>query len=152
MERLYDEELDEETILDTLESIESAIEIKAENYAKIIREFEGNINALKDEENRLKVKRQRLERSIDWLKSNLFQSMKLTGKTKFKTDLFSFNIAKNGGKAPVVITATRTEEIPTEFVVAKVEPNKDAIREALENGQMLDFAHLGERGESLRIK
>ena len=35
---LFDEDVDEQVINDTLESIEGAIEMKADNYAKIIRE------------------------------------------------------------------------------------------------------------------
>ena len=38
---LYDEDADEEMILDTLESIEGEIEDKADGYAKIIRELEA---------------------------------------------------------------------------------------------------------------
>ncbi|MBO1683294.1 siphovirus Gp157 family protein, partial [[Clostridium] scindens] len=37
MNLLYDGETDEQTILDTLESIEGEIEDKADNYAKIIK-------------------------------------------------------------------------------------------------------------------
>ena len=35
---LYDEDVDEQMILDTLESIEGEIEDKADGYAKIIKE------------------------------------------------------------------------------------------------------------------
>ena len=37
---LYDEDADEQMILDTLEAIEGEIEDKADNYAKIIKELE----------------------------------------------------------------------------------------------------------------
>jgi len=147
MELLYSD-ADEETVMDTLESLEDAIEYKADNYAKIIREIEGNINTLKDEETRLKNKRQALERNIERLKDNLYNSMKATGKTKFKTDLFSFNIAKNGGKAPVVIGG----EVPDSYCVVTMTPDKKLIRGLLEQGVELPFATLGERGESLRIR
>ena len=36
---LYDEEIDEQMVLDTLESIEGDIEDKADGYAKIIKEL-----------------------------------------------------------------------------------------------------------------
>ena len=46
---LYDEDVDEQMILDTLESIEGEIEEKADGYAKIIRELEAMRDARKEE-------------------------------------------------------------------------------------------------------
>ena len=40
-------EIDEETMQDTLESIECEIEVKAENYAKVIRNLESDMESLK---------------------------------------------------------------------------------------------------------
>ena len=50
---LYDEDVDEQAILDTLESIEGDIEDKADGYAKIIKELEMQSNARKMEAKRL---------------------------------------------------------------------------------------------------
>ena len=74
--------------------------------------------------------------------------MKATGKTKFATDLFSFNIAKNGGKQTLTIDG----EVPQEYTKTIVENDTEKIRQVLEAGQELPFAHLEPRGESLRIK
>ena len=143
---LYDEDADEEMILDTLESIEGEIEDKADNYAKIIKELEAKQNARKEEAKRLTESAKVFENRVKALKSNLFNSMKATGKTKFATDLFSFNIAKNGGKQTLTIDG----EVPEEYT--KTITDTDKIRQALEKGEKLTFAHLEPRGESLRIK
>ena len=45
---LYQDDIDEQMVLDTLESIEGDIEDKAENYAKIIRELESKQNVRKE--------------------------------------------------------------------------------------------------------
>ena len=74
--------------------------------------------------------------------------MKETGKTKFNTELFAFNICKNGGKQALTIDG----EVPEEFTKIVVENDTDKIREVLESGENLPFAHLEPRGESLRIK
>jgi hypothetical protein len=74
-----------------------------------------------------------------------------TGKRKFKTDLFSFSIQKNGGKAPVILDIKDTSELPDELVRIKEEPDMEAIRNMLDKGEC-KFAHYGERGEGLRIK
>ncbi len=100
---LYDEEIDEQMILDTLEGIEGEIEDKADGYAKIIKELEAKKNARKEEAKRLTESAKVFENRVNTLKSNLFNAMKQTGKTKFATDLFSFNIAKNGGKQPLTM-------------------------------------------------
>lgn len=145
---LYDEDADEEMILDTLEAIEGEIEDKANNYAKIIKELEAKQNARKEEAKRLTESAKVFENRVKALKSNLFNLMKATGKTKFATDLFSFNIAKNGGKQTLTIDG----EVPEEYTKTITENDTDKIRQALEKGEKLTFAHFEPRGESLRIK
>lgn len=145
---LYDEDADEQMILDTLEAIEGEIEDKADNYAKIIKELEAKQNARKEEAKRLTESAKVFENRVKALKSNLFNSMKATGKTKFATDLFSFNIAKNGGKQTLTIDG----EVPEEYTKTITENDTDKIRQALEKGEKLTFAHFEPRGESLRIK
>ena len=46
---IYDEDVDEQMILDTLEGIEGEIEDKADGYAKIIKELETRRDARKAE-------------------------------------------------------------------------------------------------------
>lgn len=145
---LYDEDVDEQMILDTLESIEGEIEDKADNYAKIIKELEAKANARKEEAKRLTSTAKTFENRAKTLKSNLFNAMKETGKTKFATNLFSFNIAKNGGKRSLTIDG----EVPEEYTKTVIENDTDKIRQVLESGENLPFAHLEPRGESLKIK
>lgn len=145
---LYDEDADEQMILDTLEAIEGEIEDKADNYAKIIKELEAKQNARKEEAKRLTDSAKLFENRVKALKSNLFNSMKTIGKTKFATNLFSFNIAKNGGKQTLTIDG----EVPEEYTKTVIENDTDKIRADLEAGKELTFAHLEARGESLRIK
>lgn len=139
-------EVDAETLQDTLEGLDGEIEIKADGYAKVIRELQGQASILKAEIDRLSLRKSSIDKSIDTMENSLEMAMRATGKTKFKTDLFSFNIAKNGGKQSMEIVGI----VPDEF--CKLEPDKDYIRIALERGEKLGFAKLNERGESLRIK
>lgn len=148
---LEDPEIEEQVVLDTLEGIDYELEIKAENYAKIMKELEGNVEVIKLEMNRLAGKKNKLESNIKKLKDNLQEAMVATGKTKFKTDLFSFNIQKNGGTAPVIMDVD-TSELPDELVIYTEKPNLKAIAEAIKNDPECKYAHFGERGESLRIK
>lgn len=145
---LYDEDIDEQMVLDTLESIEGEIEDKADGYAKIIKELEAKKNARKEEAKRLTDSAKVFENRVNTLKQNLYNSMKTTGKTKFATNLFTFSIATNGGKQALSIDG----EVPQEYTKTVIENDTDKIRQALENGENLFFAHLEPRGESLRIK
>jgi len=151
-EMLEDPEVDAQVIIDTMEALDGEIEIKADNYAKLIRNLEGSLVAVTNEQERLAARKNLLNSGIKRLKDDLKESMVATGKTKFKTDLFSFGIQKNGGKAPVILDVKDTSELPDELVRIKEEPDMDAIRKLIEDHGSCKYAHLGERGESLRIK
>lgn len=147
---LYDGETDEQTILDTLESIDAEIEEKADNYAKIIQDMKSSIEILKAEEERLKARRKRLEAREDLLKTQLEENMRFIGKTSFKTALFSFNIQSNGGLQPLEIGMI--SDIPMRFLVQQEPvPDNKKIREYLKEHEV-EWARLLPRGESLRIR
>lgn len=148
---LESDEYDEQTLADTLEAIEGAYEYKLESYAKIIKNIEADITAIKGEVTRLTDKRKTLENRVDRLKSTMFESMKTTGKTKVKGDIFTVVIQKNGGKAPVIVDVT-TADLPDELVRITEAPDIEAIRDYLDKVGESELAHYGERGESLRIK
>ena len=146
-----DPDIDEQAFLDTLDGIEGAIEVKAENYAKIMRQLEADAAACDAESKRLKNKSKTIENNIKRMKQALQYAMQATGKTKFKTALFSFGIQKNS--ASVVMDEQYIENIPERFLVRKdPEINRKAIRDAINAGEDLTgLAHL-ESTESLRIR
>ena len=144
------EDGNDENLEAILKTINDEIEIKAENYAKVMRNMDGDIAAIDSEIERLQNKKKVLQNGIDRMKQSLYNSMKEIGKEKFKTELFSFTIAKNGGKTPVVIEDEG--QVPMEYQVASYSVDKNKIREELESGKELSFAKLGQKGESLRIR
>ena len=139
-------EMDEEMLRSTLEGIDCEIELKADGYAKIIKELEGNILTIETEVKRLGVKKSVLETNIDRMKKNLTNAMTESGKTKFKTDLFNFSIQNNQPK--LIISG----KVPKKYLI-KQEPkvNNSEIKELLKSGEKLCFAHL-ETSRSLRIR
>lgn len=145
---LYEEEIDEQCILDTLESIEGEIEDKADSYAIIIKELLADAEACKQEKLRLETRQKSFENRAKLLKIKLEEVMKETGKTDFKTSLFNFKIQKNGGLEPLWTTED-LRLIPWDFL--KKEPDNTKIRELLQT-QEVSWAKLQERGESLRIR
>ena len=150
-EMMYDPDIDEQTILDTMEGLWGEIQEKADNYAKIITGMKKDIETLKEEEARLFSRRKHLEERSRWLKDNLEANMRQIGKTKFKTALFSFNIQKNGGVEPLVIDGA-IDDIPGRYLIPQPPiPDNEAIRALLAEKQV-EWAHLEPRGESLRIR
>jgi len=147
MDMLENGDYDDQTILDTLEGLTGEIEIKADSYAKIIRMLTGQVDMFKAEEERLNARRKTLENNINHLKRNLEKCMIATGNTKFKTELFSFNIQKN---APSLVIDD-PGMIPNEYLIPQEpEVDKKAIKELLKK-QALPFAHL-EYSRSIRIR
>lgn len=155
LQSMLEDTVDDQVLLDTLEGVQGEYEIKLESYCKIIKNLEADIDALKNEAKRLTDKRKLLENNIDRLKKAMFDSMKATGTTKVKGQLFSVSIQKNGGKTPVNYDKNDkyiTDHLPNNLVIVTETPALDAIRELLEAGKVVEGFSLGERGESLRIK
>ena len=145
---------DDEAFINTLESIEGEIEDKADNYAKLIKEFEAEAEKFDKESKRLTDKRDAIKNKVSRMKRSLEQAMIVTGKTKFKTDLFSFSIQKN---APSVVLSfdekdkEKIDTLPDKFVKVTKTVNKTAIKDAINAGTIFSFAHL-EQSESIRIR
>lgn len=148
-EMLLDPEIPEEAVMDTIEMIEADMDIKADSYAKIMKSMDGDVDKIDKEIKRLQERKASITSRKNWLKSSLENMMRTTGRTKFKTALFSFNIQKNGGNVPVILSP----EIPVPDEWLKPgDPDTTKIRKHLEAGGELPFAMLGDRGESLRIR
>lgn len=143
----------DEDLEEALEQINDQLEAKADGYARVIKNMEAQAEMFKAEEKRLAENRKRIEEGVERLKKNLFTAMKETGKLRFNTDLFSFKITKNGGKAPIVLDVPE-EDLPDDLVKVTVtrKADKDAIAKYIEETGDETYAHVGERGERLSIK
>lgn len=95
LEMAEDEAIDQDTLMDTMEAIGGELEDKADGYAKIISQLAGDAESIKKQIERLTAMKDRIEGNITAMKKSLEAAMIATGKKKFKTQLFSFNIQKN---------------------------------------------------------
>ncbi|NJL98656.1 MAG: siphovirus Gp157 family protein [Synechococcaceae cyanobacterium SM2_3_2] len=136
-----------------LDSFTYLRETKIEAYCHIINKLNARAQWRRDEAQRLRSRADIDQDQSDWLKGKLHTYFESHGIKTLETDRYKVTLAKNGGKAPLVITAD-TSDLPDDYTQTEllVKPDKEAIREALEQGQELPFAHLGERGSSIRIK
>lgn len=144
---LKDMDIEEGDLNSALENIDDEIETKADNIAKVLRDFDGDIEALKSEEERLAKKRKAIENRQKQLKGYLQNAMLVLDKRKFKTDLFSFNIQKNAPSLKILDES----KIPEDYYKIEKKLNKNDLKEAVKNGLFEDAAELVQT-ESLRIR
>ena len=147
---IYNMDIDEETKLDTIEALglDEKIEVKLENYAKLIRNLEADNTAYKTEEEHLKKKRETNTKKIDWLKHNAQTAMEAIGVTKIKGELFTLSVQNS--KASVVVDEAN---LPKKYWTKKIteSPNKKKLYEILNEGKKVKGASLQEN-RSLRIR
>lgn len=147
MQALIDnDETQEEQLQAALENIEGAIEEKADNYAKLIFSMKAEAEAIKTEEKRLTTKRQSLENRAKWLQKNLEVAMMNTGKKKFKTNLFVFNVQKN---APSLDDFDESI-VPEEYWKVTRSIDRPALLKAVKGGEVEGIEL--KQTESLRIR
>lgn len=143
------EDYDTETFADTMEGLQLMIEDKADSYAAVNQNITNEIAALKAEEERLRARRNALERNQLRLMKAIKEAMNALGKTKIKTEKFTFSVSKNGGLQPIKVDA---EKLPDKFKKMIFEPDNDRIREALKAGETIEGVEVLPRGEHLTIK
>lgn len=98
---------------------------------------------------RAKADRKQAERMTEWMRF----AMTSNGIDKAVAGRYKLSIVANGGKAPMILSeGYDLAALPEHFTIITKEINKGAIRAALEAGEVLEFAKMGERGSSLRIK
>lgn len=105
------EMLEPEEFSEILKGLDDEIEPKADSYAIVINELTASEDKLKKEIDRLSARMGTIKNNKKRMKESLQDSMLLTGKTKFKTDLFSFNIQKNAASLSVL----KEDYIPKRF-------------------------------------
>ncbi|HEL1616926.1 TPA: siphovirus Gp157 family protein [Streptococcus suis] len=142
------EGIDEETKLDTLESIDwtEQFEEKVENTVKVIKNKEADVDQLKEEIDRLTKRKKSIENDITRLKTGLQGAFEITGHDKIKTLLFTVSLANN---QPSVVVDE--DLLPKKYFIQTLKPDKTAIKELLKAGKKVKGAVLQE-SRSLRIR
>ena len=97
-----EDELDRQTAVDTLESVEFDFNEKIDNIVKLIRNWEGEVLAIENEKKRLAARSENLSKNIDKLKEYMYTELKKIDKDKVQTDLFTVSVRKNPKKVNVL--------------------------------------------------
>ena len=144
------EEVDTDTIKDTLESIEGAIEEKAKNIALLVQGLGSDADIIKAEEKRLAERRKAIENKQKWLKNYLQGQMEYAGIDKLKSPTHTIALQKN----PPRLELSDESKIPSKFLVhipERYEVDKKELKEALKRGEEVEGAELAQ-SKSLRIR
>lgn len=148
-EMLTDAE-DEQIITDTLEGVMGEIEIKAEGLVSVINRLDMEIEACEKHkkawDERLRVRKNAKDR----IKRRIIEAMIAIGKNEIKAGDVTIKMQNAGGQLPLIVDENAT--VPERFTKITIENDNALIRKALESGEKLDFARLGERSKVLRIK
>ena len=149
-QELYvNDELTDEEVEDKLQALNMELEEKCSNGIALIQTLKAAVDGMKAEEMRLKQRRTSLENRIGKIKDYYQAELTAIGKTKILTSRGTMTIAKSGGKLPMKIDDENL--IPQDFKKIVYEVDKDKLREALEDGEIISGAHLEERGNYLKI-
>ncbi len=146
LDLMEDPDIDPQVLTDTLEAVMAEIDMKVDDYCTVINHLSAKMDQIDKEAKRLTTWKQSISGNIKRMKETLMGAMDATGRKKIETEHYRIGIQKNGGVQPMTITG----DVPEEY--CKLEPDNAKIREALDKGAELDFAHFEERGRSLRIR
>lgn len=124
---------------------------KLDAYAALIAEMEARAEVRTAEAKRLSVLAGRDHKAAARLRERMLWFFQQHGLKKEETARFTITLARHGGKAPLVIEVA-PEDLPQQYQRVNIAPDTEAIRRALEAGQALPYARLGERGHSIRIR
>lgn len=142
------EQLDAETLKDTLDSIEEEIESKVENTAKVVKNLEGDIEAVKSEMKRLSDKKSTLENNVKGIKRYLQEEMEKVGKDKIKGTLFSVGIQNN----PQSLNVEDESHIPEGFFIEQAPKlDKKQLLKEMKDGLEVPGVEITQ-SRSLRIR
>lgn len=120
---------------------------KAEDYARLDANALAMVSALKYEEKRLRLKRERYEALHERLKDGIYYAMKTTGAVKLPTSIGAWTIRKN----PAKVEIESGEHIPEEYIRSTtVEYDKKALADALKRGDEIEGVKLV-YGEGVRF-
>lgn len=143
-EMALDPDIDPQLIEDTMAALDGDIEVKMENYGKLIRNIEAMTEKVDEEKKRLDARKKTYENRIASLKKNMKACMQATGKEKVQTPLFLFYI-KQGSESAVIDDESL---VPKQFRTPQPDKiDKAEIRKLLKSGAVLKYAHL-EKGET----
>lgn len=146
---VMDDDADLDMLEDTLQCVEAAMEVKADNMVRFVKSLEAEAAACDAEIKRLTDRKRTRANKIERIKKYLLSQMQAAGIEKIQGSLFTVRLQKN----PEALNILDEKLIPTGYLTiipAREEVNKAAVKAALKLGVEVPGAELTQ-GISLRI-
>lgn len=135
-ELLQAEEIDEQTLADTLEAM--GADEKLESYGKIIRQMQADADMFKAELDRLSAKKKSADNAVERMKKAVKDFMEAFGQEKAKAGAFSFYLASTQA-----VSITDEKRIPADYLIPQPDKiDKNGIKKALKDGVQIAGAEL----------
>lgn len=147
----YDLEHDDPALLDTLEGITDLQEIITLT-CRAIKDTQAQQNGLQTIIDANNERMARLERRCKGLRAAVSNAMQESGLTKIMAP--DMTIGQQKGCAKVFVTEDDALNLPAEYRKEKTtySPDKEAIKDALDRGETLSFAHISNGDPILTIR
>lgn len=140
-------EIDEQTVEDTMESIGASE--KLESYVHVQRQLEAEIAGFAAEIERMKARKESLEKQVARLKMAQAEFMRATGQKSAKAGTFRLTLRESKS-----VEITDEAAIPAEYITVippSTRPDKKAMLAALKDGAEISGASL-KTGWSVIVK
>lgn len=151
LELAMDDEIDQKTITDTLESIQCTIEEKAKNGIAFVRQLEAYRDSVKTERERLEKIEKAADNRAKWMKEYFKTTLETMKLHKIQTPLGSLAIERNSRGSVIIedeklVPAAYIDIIPEQKVA-----NKERLYEVCKTGKQVPGVKY-EVGTHLRIR
>lgn len=136
LEAIDNDEIPEEAIADTLESITACIEDKADSIACLLKNLDADIVAIKAEEARLAERRKAKEKSHERIKQYLSETLQRAGLDKIETARNRITFRKSESVEVDEDTFIKWAEVNRDDLLTYSAPkvNKTEVKKALKDG------------------
>lgn len=149
---LESDDQNNEAIKAQFESISEQLNVKAENIAKIILNYDGELEATTKELSRLQQRKKTLENKIEYLKKYVLEQMQIAKLEEISGEILNLTVCKS----PKSIIITDKDKVPLEFrieIPATFEIDKKSVLKHFENtGEILDGTKVITDNKYLKIK
>lgn len=141
-EMLVDNETGEViSVGELLNQLEIDQKTKLDNIGCMIKNLKSDIDAMKQEEQKLSARRKARENMVERLKNYVIANLQYAGYKKFESARVVLTL-----KASESVEVDENAELPEQFVNVKITqtPNKTMIKDALKEGAMIEGCRIVE--------
>jgi hypothetical protein len=140
---------DIEILTELYNSLEIKLEDKADSVRVVLSRLKNDSEYLANEIKRLQQRKKSIDNNTDNLKSLLMWTFQKAGIDKLKTAKATFYFATS--KSLNISNSIDISKLPSEYIQVEHKANKKALKEAIENGVIINGVTLDEN-KSLRIR